>query len=306
MKRKILSKKVNKTSKSIKYGKLVSVMFLFVVFSCKGKFNFSKQKTQDEKIVVEYKDHFLTDRDIRLILPKDISPEDSTKLVKAYIEEWVKKKALVDKAEENIDELTLKEIENRIVEYRQDLLINGYNNFLIDKFVKDSIDEAELEAYYEKHKHSFPLTKEIIQYQYVSVPKSMESKAERLFNSGKDEDFDELMKIVLTAGTPYHEKDSLWYTVDMLQAQVPEINQADYLSQLRNRRRIKISSDTIVTMIRIINLKRKGSVSPYEFVKPTIKNLLLNKRKLNLLSDLQNELYKEALNNNEIKIKNVK
>jgi len=91
------------------------------LMSCKGKFDFSKKKADDERIIVRYGEHFLTDKDIRLILPQDVSKEDSAKLVGTYIEEWVKKKAIVDKAEENIDELTLKEIDNKMVEYRQDL-----------------------------------------------------------------------------------------------------------------------------------------------------------------------------------------
>src|SRR5690606_2947327 len=119
---------------------------------------------------------------------------------KTYIEEWVKKKAIVDKAEENIDELTLKEIDNKMVEYRQDLLVNSYNNYLIEKNIKDSVKESEIQAYFEKHKDSFPLSKDIVQFRYVTVIKSDESRAERLFNSGSDEGFDELMKMVLTAG----------------------------------------------------------------------------------------------------------
>jgi hypothetical protein len=274
----------------------------FCLTACKGKLNFSKQKGEDEKIIVKYGEHFLTDRDIRLILPKDYTTEDSTILVNTYIEEWVKKKAIVDKAEENIDELTLKEIENKIVEYRQDLLINAYNNYLIEKNVKDSINDEEILAYYEKHKDSFPLVREVLQFRAITVNKEDESQAEKLFNSGKDEDFDEVMKMVLNSGNPYHDKDSIWYSPDYISAQFPQLSQNDYLSQLMNRRRVKIPEDNSVTFIRILNLKPKGSIAPYEFVKPTIKNLLLNKRKLNLLSDLQTKLYKEAINKNEIKI----
>lgn len=274
--------------------------------ACKGKFEFSKKKAEDEKIIVQYGKHFLTDKDIRLILPKDVSKEDSAKLVKTYIEEWAKKKAIVDKAEENIDELTLKEIDNKMVEYRQDLLINAYNNYLIDKNLKDSVQDNEIQAYFEANKESFPLSKDIIQFRYVTVNKSDESRAERLFNSGKDEDFDELMKMVLTSANNYHDKDSLWYSTDVLSAQIPLLNEGDNLNQLLNRRRIKVTNDSVVTLVRILKLKPKGSEAPYEFVKPTIKNLLLNKRKLNLLGDLQKQLYKEAINNNEIKINAVK
>ncbi len=286
--------------------KLIWIFIAIVFTACKGKFEFSKKKAEDEKIIVQYGEHFLTDRDIRLILPKDVSDEDSIKLVKTYIEEWVKKKAIVDKAEENIDDLTLKEIDNKMVEYRQDLLVNAYNNYLIEKNIKDSVQDSEIQAYFEKHKESFPLSKDIIQFRYVTVNKSDESRAERLFNSGNDEDFDELMKIVLTSGNAYHDKDSLWYGVDILPAQIPTLNEADNLRQLLNRRRIKIVNDSTVTLVRILKLKPKGSEAPYNFVKPTIKNLLLNKRKLNLLGDLQNRLYKEAINNNEIKINAIK
>lgn len=282
--------------------KLIWVLVAVGFVSCKGKLEFSKKKAEDEKIIVQYGEHFLTDKDIRLILPKDVSKEDSAKLVKTYIEEWVKKKAIVDKAEENIDELTLKEIDNKMVEYRQDLLINAYNNYLIEKNLKDSLPESEILSYFEKHKESFPLSKDIVQYRYVSVNKSEESRAERLFNSGNDEDFDELMKIVLTSGNHYHDKDSIWYGVDILPAQIPMLNGAENLRELLNRRRLKITNDSLVTMIKILKLKPKGSEAPFNFVKPTIKNLLLNKRKLNLLGDLQKQLYKEAINNNEIKI----
>lgn len=285
---------------------IVCTMAAMSLMSCKGKFEFSKKKAEDEKIIVQYKKHFLTDKDIRLILPKDVSPEDSTKLVKTYIEEWVKKKAIVDKAEENIDELTLKEIDNKMVEYRQDLLVNSYNNYLIEKNIKDSIPETDLRAYFEKHKDSFPLSRDIVQFRYVTVNSSDESNAEQLFNSGKEEDFDALMKIVLTAGNSYHDNDSIWYSVDILPAQIPALNEGENLNQLLRRRKIKISDENQVTFVRILKLKPKGSEAPYNFVKPTIKNLLLNKRKLNLLSDLQNQLYKEALNNNEIKINAVK
>jgi hypothetical protein len=88
----------------------------------------------------------------------------------------------------------------------------------------------------------------------------------------------------------------------VLSAQNPQLNENDNLNQLINRRRIKMTNDSAVTFIRILNLKPKGNQAPFDFVKPTIKNLLLNKRKLNLLSDLQNQLYKDAINNNEIKI----
>lgn len=282
-----------------------AILFIIIgigILSCKEKTDYTRKISNDEKVVVRFGDHFLTDRDIQLILPQDISHDDSIRFVSSYVEEWVKKKAIVDKAEENIDDLTLKEIDNKMVEYRQDLLINAYNNYLIEKTIKDSISEKDIEEYFEKNKNSFPLSKTIVQFRAVTVKKEDETKAERLFNSGKEEDFDELMKIVLTSGTSYNDKDSIWYSTDGLVAQFPILNEGENLEQLLNRRRIKMSDESLVTFIRVQSLKTNGSEAPYEFVKPTIKNLLVNKRKLNLLGDLQNQLYREAKNKNQIKI----
>lgn len=281
---------------------IIAIIIGIGLIGCKGKSMFKKKKSDNEQIVVQYKEHFLTDRDIHLILPHDVSKEDSVKLVQAYIEEWVKKKAIVDKAEENIDALTIKEIENKMIEYRQDLLINAYNNYLIEKNTENSITEEDIYAYFEEHKESFPLSRSIVQFRGVTVNKENAADAERLFNSGKDEDFDELMKTVLASEFPYHDKDSTWYSIEAMTGYFPQLNEGNYLNQLLNRRRVKMESDSTVTLLRIISLKQKGSEAPYDFVKPTIKNLLLNKRKLNLLSDLQNELYKEAINNNQIRI----
>lgn len=272
------------------------------ISGCKGKPGISKKKSDDEKVVVQYKNHFLTDRDIRLMLPTDYSKEDSIERVKNYIADWVKKKAIVDKAEENIDALTMQEIENKMVDYRQDLLINAYNNYLIEKNVTDTLSDSEIRQYYEDHRDSFPLSKDIVRYRAVTVMEEDQKEADRLFNSGKEDDFAELMRTVLFSDLPYTDNDSAWHSVESLVAQYPILNEGGNLSQLKNRRRVKMTGDSTVTFIRVFELKPGGSQAPYEFVKPTIKNLLLNKRKLNLLGDLQNTLYKEALDNNEIKI----
>lgn len=281
---------------------IIGGLAVWGLIGCNGKLNFTKKKADDEKIIVQFGEHFLTDRDISLILPPDISKEDSTLLVNTYIEEWVKKKAIVDKAEENIDALTLKEIDNKMIEYRQDLLINAYNNYLIEKNVKDSVSDGEIQKYFDAHRDSFPLSKSIVRYRAVTVPKGEAQLAEKLFNSNKDEDFDELMKMVLMAEMPYHDKDSTWYSVDVLTAQFHQLSEDNHFNQLINKRKIKLEGEQTITLIKILNIKQKGSEAPYEFVKPTIKNLILNKRKLNLLGDLQKELYKDAVNNNKIKI----
>jgi hypothetical protein len=44
------------------------------------------------------------------------------------------------------------------------------------------------------------------------------------------------------------------------------------------------------------------NVSPLEFVKDDIKNIILNKRKVELARQLEDEVYNEAVNNKEFEI----
>ena len=46
----------------------------------------------------------------------------------------------------------------------------------------------------------------------------------------------------------------------------------------------------------------KNDLSPIEVVFDKIKDVILNKRKVKYLEDLENKIYNNALNNNEIKI----
>lgn len=259
-----------------------------------------RQKGPEDKIVVSYKDHFLTHDDILAVLPADVSKEDSVKLTDSFIKKWVEKKVVLDEARNNIGEDDMREIENKVIEYKQDLLINAFNNYLIENSLNDSISESELDEYYENNKKSFPLNYDLVQVSSVTLNKEDEEEGDRLFNSGEDEDF--FLLLTLDGSGNGEENDSVWLAADKLKISFPELAENVNWRTLVNKRKIKLEDAFSVTYIKMHKLYNKGNTAPYNFVKPTIKELLINKRKLNLLTDLQNSLYKEALNNNEIKI----
>src|SRR5690625_2654784 len=110
---------------------IIAIIIGIGLIGDKGKLMFKKKKSDNEQIGLQYKEHSPTDRASHFISPQDASKEDRAKLLQAYSEESVKKKALVDKAAQNIAALTINEHEHTLIEYRQDLLNNAYNNYLI-------------------------------------------------------------------------------------------------------------------------------------------------------------------------------
>ena len=57
-----------------------------------------------------------------------------------------------------------------------------------------------------------------------------------------------------------------------------------------------------IYLIKITDFKTNESVSPLDFVKDNIKNLIINKRKLALIEQMQKSAFDQALKNNDFEI----
>ena len=69
-----------------------------------------------------------------------VSPEDSTLIINAYVERWVREQLLMQKAEENIPkDLNLNKLVN---DYRESLILNNYERLLIESLLEDGGDAA--------------------------------------------------------------------------------------------------------------------------------------------------------------------
>jgi hypothetical protein len=54
--------------------------------------------------------------------------------------------------------------------------------------------------------------------------------------------------------------------------------------------------------VKIRNVIDKNEISPFDYVKPTIKELIINKRKLDLIKKFEKEITDDAIKNNKYEI----
>jgi len=76
-------------------------------------------------------------------------------------------------------------------------------------------------------------------------------------------------------------------------------NEEDFLKKNKN---INVSDSVFTYLLKIENYKTKNTLSPLSLEKNKIKHIIINKRKLMLIKQMENELYTNALKKNEIKI----
>jgi hypothetical protein len=92
-----------------------------------------------------------------------------------------------------------------------------------------------------------------------------------------------------------------WVAFDDILKVVP-INTYNQESFINNNRLFKIDEEKYTWYVKIIDFRIKDNLSPFEFVEDNIHEILLNKRKVEILNKLENELVLKAIKENQIKV----
>lgn len=106
--------------------------------------------------LVQVGNEFLYKEDLRAAMPVGIKGQDSIQFAERYIRTWVEDALLFHKAEGNVpDNLKLEEL---VASYRKALIVHAYQEELVNQQLGDSIDEAEIEQYYQQNPTLFRAT----------------------------------------------------------------------------------------------------------------------------------------------------
>lgn len=280
----------------VKPIKLLFILFIFFhLYQCKWL------NSDNDLWVVKYKDYELSKQEIKNLVPHGMSAADSTELVDTYIENWLKDKILLDKTDEILSEEQKLEIDRKLEVYKNDLLRDVLENQWLGDVATDSISENEIDAYYQENLRSFILNKDVASVKYISVPADSIDRIKKLFKSNKPEDILELNEIAKTLDYPHQLDNNYWIDFDVFKKTTPLPPISDNKGFLARTKDLNVNDHGNIFLLHIENYALKSDNAPLPYVKETIKNLLINKRKLNLLSQKKNQLYDEALQNNEIK-----
>ncbi len=256
-----------------------------------------------ENVVASYKDQNLTTQEIKAILPENVSIDDSIKLTKKYTEDWLKDKVFFEQVKDSLNESQVLAIEEKVEKYREDLILRSVEEILYKKLEEDSIKNTEIENYYDENKSSFVSNEDWVEYKYLRIPKDSVEVYRSMFNSELPEKQKELENRVNTYDYAHQLQDNVWGKFETLKntAPFPSIsNNKEFLQRTKN---ITLYDGNNVYLVKLLNFRAKGENLPLPVVKGTIKNVLVNKRKLNLLSQYKNELYENALQNGDIEKK---
>ena len=110
---------------------------------------------REPKAIARVGKSYLYESDILNLVPKGTSKQDSTAIVKSFIEQWATQKLLFEAAEKNIGKNQLDEFNVLIEQYKVDLYTKAYLENLVIRQVDTLVTDDQIVDYYNKNKQYF-------------------------------------------------------------------------------------------------------------------------------------------------------
>ena len=271
--------------------------FLIIAFLT---FTVSCFNSDNKQIIASVNEKDLLLSEVLKEMPK--ATEDSTFFIERYMNLWIRKQLMIYHSEINLSS-DLLNYEAQIADYRSSLLIYAYQQELINQNFDTSITSNEISDYYNQYREEFKLVKNIFMGRYIVVDKSApkSKNLKKWYKSNKPDDIESLTDYCHQFAKEYYLSDSSWQYFSSINNKLPKfITEEEYF--LENTKGVWFEDQQYRHYIYIKNYQIKGSISPLALEREKIRNILLNKNKIQYLKQLEDELYQNALALKKIKI----
>jgi hypothetical protein len=270
--------------------KAVAVVWLLALFSCGSR---PEAKTE---AVARAGDFYLYKEDLKGLVAAGSSKEDSTVIVRNFIDRWASQKLLIKQAELNLSDEKKDGYDKLIRQYRVDLYTKAYLEDVVKATVDTVVSEAELETYYKANSENFRTNGVLVRLRYILIGKDdpkYETIKARFFDFRKsDKKFwdTHIMQFKNAALN-----DTVWVDMQQVYARLPFItpeNRDEYISAGKS---IQFPQASDMYLVKIAGVIDRNQISPYQYVKPTLKEVILNMRKLELIKKFEKDITDDAI-----------
>lgn len=257
------------------------------------------------QIIAECYGQYLYHEDLEGIVLPGTSANDSMDVTKQFIDNWIMQQIMLHQAEKNLSEQQ-KDFKDQVDAYRNSLIIYAYESELIRQKLDTIITLAQIEEFYNSNQNDFQLRENIVKVRYVKIPEmsdrpNLVKKVTRLLKSDETEELEKLLELCQKSMLVCFTDDESWIRFDDLLREIP-IKTEDQETFLRERKFYEMSDSSFVYLVNFKDYKTKEGVSPLSFEVENIRNLILNRRKIELMDRMQQEVFQEALIKKEFTI----
>jgi hypothetical protein len=263
------------------------------------------KETDDRVPIARVYDSYLYEDDIKGLIAQGTSKEDSTMIVNSFINRWATQRLLIEGALLNLPEEKQIEFNRLVTQYKNDLFTKAYLDALVNKNINSTVTLDQAKEVYENNRETFKLNEELVKFRYLSLPQNALNlkDVEKRFKRFNEDDKKFLDSISVQFKT-YTLNDSMWVKVSQIVEKIPVINSDNKKELLKKSNFLQLKDSLDLYLMQINDVLFQNDYAPLEYVKPTIDQIVINKRKLELIKQLEKDITKDAIKNNQFEIYN--
>lgn len=278
------------------FSLIIIVLFWFV--GC----DFFK-KADEEGAVARVNDVYLYKNDITDLVPEGASSADSALIVNQYINRWASQLLLMDGAMLNLNKSKQQSFTKLVDQYKTDLYTKAYLDALVKKNIDTIVPKQEAELFYEANKESFKLNDDLLQLRYLSLPQNpidldtIRKRFKRFNNDDK-----RYLDSISVQFKAYSLNDSMWVKYSQVADKVPVVNSQNKNELLKKSNFIQLKDSINLYLMQVKDVRIQNNYAPLEYVSSSIEQIVINKRKLELIKQLEKDITKDAIKNKQFEI----
>ena len=257
----------------------------------------------DNGIIARIGSKYLHINDLKSELSNYRDKTDSLIKLKSLIDSWALNELLIQQAKLNLPESDIFKLEVLVNNYRRDLYSNTYIKSAVSKSLDTLINNFEIQNFLENNQDLFILKAPLFQVRYIHLPPDNVDQSEIQRSFQRFNDFD--IKFLDSLSFQFYSyilSDSIWIDKSNLTSQVTFLNQKNFNTYIRKSKFFKIEDTLGVYLFYVKDFLKEGDIAPNTIFKPTIKNIILNRRKLNFIKKFEKDILQDAIKSKKFEV----
>lgn len=259
-------------------------------------------KTSDSPPVVKVGERELSKEEFRQLNFIPGTAKDSLQMAKKILERWAQDELFYQEAQKKLFDEDLN-VTAEIEKFKKELINYRYEIKLIENNLDTTVTKVEIEDYYNSNPENFVLKDNIVKVNYVKIPLASKAldKIKRCIYSANPKDKEQLVSLCQQYAENYFINDSTWLLLEDVKKEIPPLKDLPEYNFYTGRS-FDYSDALNYYYLRIKEIKVKNTLSPLNFETKNIKNILLNRRKMQLIKEYKQQLFEKAKADNTLKI----
>lgn len=248
----------------------------------------------DDETVAEVGAARLYRSELNRLIPSGIAKEDSVSLARQYINTWALDQVFLTVAEEQLSKEE-KDVTKELEDYRKSLLKYRYEQLYVNERLDTAVSEENIETYYQANMQKFELSRPIVKARYLKIDSESPvlPKIRKKMSSDQVQDLIDADSLAYSSALRYTDWGGRWIDVAILAREFG----SDYvwlLSSLDGNWVEMIDSTGVAGLAYVSEIIKSGQTAPLEYCAQQIKDMIISSRKQVLVTDLEQDLLKNA------------